>query len=133
MEGSLRSRVRSVVMVWLVMGLLLMPPTTSTTASTFTSCYVGCFILCVIVPTNTATTCALQCLKDCIVPSSPRTVPLTHAAHPKENIFYFCKLGCASSLCSNFSTKHNPSNLFSAMSHIYIQHFLTYFLVLDID
>ncbi|KAH7547315.1 hypothetical protein FEM48_Zijuj01G0296700 [Ziziphus jujuba var. spinosa] len=93
---------KRMMIVFAVVGLLLMVP--SSTSASFASCYGGCFLLCVIIPTNTASSCALQCLKNCIVPPSS-TLQLS-----ETNSNYFCKLGCASSLCSNYSTKQNPNS-----------------------
>ncbi|KAK9229180.1 hypothetical protein WN944_022139 [Citrus x changshan-huyou] len=45
--------------------------------------------------------CAAKCLPDCILPAS--LVPNLNDAQ------VVCKLGCASSLCTNFSTKENPA------------------------
>ncbi|KAL4626252.1 hypothetical protein ACB092_05G082700 [Castanea dentata] len=70
--------------------------------ASFKSCYQGCFILCIITPNQSAISCPFKCLIDCIKPSFP--VDFTH----RDND-YFCKLGCASSLCTNFSTKEFPS------------------------
>ncbi|KAK9282363.1 hypothetical protein L1049_005280 [Liquidambar formosana] len=90
-----RGSVRRLVMVGLVLGMLVGQSTAS-----FMECYTPCFILCVIVPNHTAFSCALECLKNCIIPNPPSTIHTdTHS---------FCKLGCASSLCTNLSTKQNP-------------------------
>lgn len=80
--------------------------------SEFEQCYVGSFILCIILPTNTAYGCSLKSLKDCI-PSSPSEETLgvaegADAVMKKKGTDYFCRLGCASSLCTNISTEHNP-------------------------
>lgn len=80
--------------------------------ASFKSCYQGCFILCIITPNQSAISCPFKCLIDCIKPSFP--VDFTH----RDND-YFCKLGCASSLCTNFSTKEFPSIILS-LSHFLI-------------
>uniref|UniRef100_A0A5B7BAM4 Putative thionin-like protein 2 n=1 Tax=Davidia involucrata TaxID=16924 RepID=A0A5B7BAM4_DAVIN len=93
MQGG---KLRALVVVVLVFGMLVGQ---SSTAS-FKDCYVGCFIFCMIKPSNSAFYCSTQCLKDCIIPKSPQDI--------REDTHDSCKLGCASSLCTNISTKQNP-------------------------
>ncbi|XVE52121.1 hypothetical protein DITRI_Ditri02bG0096800 [Diplodiscus trichospermus] len=90
---------RGVLMVCLVLGAIVGQSTAS-----FQSCYMGCFVLCVIIPQNTVFSCSVKCLKDCIVPN-PSSIGL---ASVQDMTQYFCKLGCATSLCTNLSTKENP-------------------------
>ncbi|KAB2623876.1 thionin-like protein 2 [Pyrus ussuriensis x Pyrus communis] len=92
---------RPVPVAYLVLGMLMLAGQSS---ASFKSCYESCFILCVITPNHSVSYCSFQCLKDCIIPSRS---PLDHSNIHKDNV-YFCKLGCASSLCSNLSTKQNP-------------------------
>ncbi|EOY26334.1 hypothetical protein QQP08_020329 [Theobroma cacao] len=92
MEGR---GVGSVLMVYLVLGLLVGQSTAS-----FQTCYMGCFIWCVITPNNTVFSCSVKCLKDCIIPS--------FSFPSGKDTQYFCKLGCATSLCTDLSSKENP-------------------------
>ncbi|KAL9659880.1 hypothetical protein QQ045_024690 [Rhodiola kirilowii] len=76
----------------------------SEAASAFMNCYASCFFLCYITPGHTTSYCSLDCLKDCIIPKfTPDAV-----SHSKTDTHQFCKLGCASVMCSNISTKKNP-------------------------
>lgn len=95
-----KKELRSLAVAYLVLGMMLVGQSTAS----FESCYGSCFILCVIIPTNTVGSCTLECLKDCIIP----TPPLGQSNIQNHNHYNFCKLGCASTLCSNFSTKQNP-------------------------
>ncbi|RVW88000.1 Thionin-like protein 2 [Vitis vinifera] len=92
-----RGSIRALVMVGLVMGMLVGQSTAS-----FKDCYTKCFIFCIITPNNTAFSCSLECLKDCVIPSHPLDIETADTT-------YFCKLGCASTLCTNLSTKKNPA------------------------
>ncbi|KAK6284583.1 hypothetical protein POUND7_003535 [Theobroma cacao] len=92
MEGR---GVGSVMMVCLVLGLLVGQSTAS-----FQKCYAGCFILCVVIPPNPVFSCAIKCLNECIIPSS--------TLESGKDTQYFCKLGCATSLCTDLSSKENP-------------------------
>ncbi|KAK6264031.1 hypothetical protein QQP08_018766 [Theobroma cacao] len=92
MEGR---GVGSVMMVCLVLGLLVGQSTAS-----FQKCYAGCFILCVAIPPNPVFSCAIKCLNECIIPSS--------TLESGKDTQYFCKLGCATSLCTDLSSKENP-------------------------
>lgn len=109
----------SLLLLCFLMGVLVKESTAS-----FKSCYEGCFILCIITPNQSAISCPFKCLIDCIKPSFP--IDFTH----RDND-YFCKLGCASSLCTNFSTKEFPSIILS-FSHFLIalfsSNYLPYFL-----
>uniref|UniRef100_A0A5B7C7R7 Thionin-like protein 2 n=1 Tax=Davidia involucrata TaxID=16924 RepID=A0A5B7C7R7_DAVIN len=93
MEGG---NLRSAVMIVLVLGLFVGQSTAS-----FKKCYAKCFLFCMINIPPTVLPCAVKCLKDCIIPK-----PTHHLT--QENTHYFCKLGCASSLCTNISTIQNP-------------------------
>ncbi|OMO66809.1 hypothetical protein COLO4_30353 [Corchorus olitorius] len=55
-----------------------------------------------LMPQNSAFSCGVNCLKSCIVPTSTLT------SLRDKDTQYFCKLGCATSLCTHFSTKDNP-------------------------
>ncbi|CAM8898452.1 unnamed protein product [Rhodiola kirilowii] len=69
------------------------------------NCYASCFFLCYITPGHTTSYCSLDCLKDCII---PKFTPDAVSRHSKTDTHQFCKLGCASVMCSNISTKKNP-------------------------
>ncbi|KAJ4718173.1 thionin-like protein 2 [Melia azedarach] len=86
---------RNLLIVCLVLGLLA-----GQSAASFKDCYKSCFILCVITPGKNLVSCAGKCLKDCIIPFSLENLNDTRD---------FCKLGCASSLCTNLSTRDNPA------------------------
>ncbi|XP_010249827.1 PREDICTED: thionin-like protein 2 [Nelumbo nucifera] len=90
MEGKC---VKGALVMIMVVGLVA----GQTTADSFKDCYVKCFLLCLITPNTTALSCSWQCLKECITPPF-----LSDDAH------YYCSLGCASSLCTNLSTKKKP-------------------------
>lgn len=90
-----KSRVdSSLLIVCLVLGLLVGQSTAS-----FKDCYKICFISCVIGGKNLVK-CAAKCLKDCVLPAS--------SVLNSNDAQGFCKLGCASSLCTNLSTKEDP-------------------------
>uniref|UniRef100_A0A7N0T1D0 Thionin-like protein 2 n=1 Tax=Kalanchoe fedtschenkoi TaxID=63787 RepID=A0A7N0T1D0_KALFE len=85
----------------------------SQAASAFMDCYTSCFILCFIVPGHTTSYCSLECLKDCIIPKSPLDAMINRHSANKDMVdsHQFCKLGCASVLCSNISTNNNPQGV----------------------
>ncbi|OAY52921.1 thionin-like protein 2 [Manihot esculenta] len=91
-------RARSLMVVFMVLGMAV----GQSNASSFGDCYKGCFLLCVLTTSNSLVSCGAECLKDCIIPSSITSLT------GKEQTHYFCKFGCASSLCTNFSTKQDP-------------------------
>ncbi|VVA37751.1 PREDICTED: thionin [Prunus dulcis] len=77
-----KKELRSLAVAYLVLGMMLVGQSTAS----FESCYGSCFILYCIIPTP----------------------PLGQSNIQNHNQYNFCKLGCASTLCSNFSTKQNP-------------------------
>ncbi|XVF86574.1 hypothetical protein PTKIN_Ptkin18bG0052900 [Pterospermum kingtungense] len=87
---------RGLLIVCLVLGVVV-----GQSAASFQSCYMGCFVLCVLIPQNTVFACSVKCLKDCIIPSFTDLSTL-------KDTQYFCKLGCATSLCTDLSSKDNP-------------------------
>ena len=87
----------SLLIVCLVLGLLVV---VGESTASFKDCYKICFISCVIGGKNLIK-CAAKCLKDCVLPASS-VLNLNDAQG------FFCKLGCASTLCTNFSTKEDP-------------------------
>ncbi|KAL8189309.1 hypothetical protein R6Q57_028875 [Mikania cordata] len=72
--------------------------------TSFRDCYAKCFIFCMIEPNKSLCTCTTQCLKECIFPSLPSTMDVD----PHTQNLGYCKLGCATSLCSKISKAHNP-------------------------
>lgn len=73
--------------------------------NSFRDCYAKCFIFCMIEPNKSLCTCTTQCLKECIFPSITSTKA---AIDPHTQNLGYCKLGCATSLCSQISKVHNP-------------------------
>ncbi|XWS20333.1 hypothetical protein CRYUN_Cryun31cG0092300 [Craigia yunnanensis] len=91
--------VSSVLMVCLVLGILVGQSTAQVVPDVI--CYGSCFVQCMFRSGTTAGSCALECLSKCILPKSTvGTIRDTQS---------FCKLGCATALCSNISTKENPA------------------------
>lgn len=100
MEGKL---VRSAVVICLVLGLLL--GTQSNTG--FVDCYKGWYISCLF-RTHHPIDRAEVCIKPCL-PSPPVTPPpppgkSSGQTKDIQTPLYFCKLGCATTLCANIST-----------------------------
>ncbi|KAL5822975.1 hypothetical protein ACOSQ3_020942 [Xanthoceras sorbifolium] len=88
--------VQSLLMVFMILGLLV-----GQSAASLQTCYPICLVPCMIIEKNLLK-CAGMCLKKCIFkPSSMDS--------QKEN-HYFCKLGCATTVCTNISTKEDPGN-----------------------
>ncbi|XP_022723779.1 thionin-like protein 2 [Durio zibethinus] len=86
-------------MVCLVFGILVGQSTAQFVPTEV--CYATCYILCILRPETTAGSCAIECLKNCILfKSTVGTIKDTQS---------FCKLGSATALCSNLSTKENPA------------------------
>ncbi|KAJ4718172.1 thionin-like protein 2 [Melia azedarach] len=92
-----KRKVESLLLVCLVLGLFV-----GQSSAAFTECYEACFIICFLTPGTTLASCATKCLKDCILPPNLHTLNL-------KDTQYFCKLGCATSMCANLSTKNNPA------------------------
>ncbi|KAJ9542399.1 hypothetical protein OSB04_028905 [Centaurea solstitialis] len=82
----------------------LPPPPPPPEAPSFKECYTKCFILCIVEPNENLCNCTAQCLKVCLT-SSP---PLSFAIDQHSQNIGYCKIGCATSLCSNISKTHNP-------------------------
>ncbi|KAK6264033.1 hypothetical protein SCA6_019467 [Theobroma cacao] len=89
--------VSAVLMVCLVLGILVGQ---STAQGTNVLCYAACFIPCMADPNTTTFYCTIKCLKNCILPKS--------TVGGIKDTQYFCKLGCATALCTNISTKEDP-------------------------
>ncbi|KAL8230362.1 hypothetical protein R6Q57_000140 [Mikania cordata] len=77
--------------------------TSATNPVPFLNCYTRCMFFCMIEPQN-ACTCTSTCLKKCL--DTPTTMAKDVDEHT-QNLGY-CKLGCATSLCSNISNPHDP-------------------------
>uniref|UniRef100_A0A0A0KC18 Thionin-like protein 2 n=1 Tax=Cucumis sativus TaxID=3659 RepID=A0A0A0KC18_CUCSA len=96
---------KSVVLICFILSLVAGRSTAS-----FGKCYAKCFIVCAITPGIPVGTCGAKCLADCLfIASSPMDLNYmdTH---------YFCKLGCATSRCTKFSTKKDPGKKLSNTS-----------------
>lgn len=88
---------------------------TTPTPIPFTNCYSRCFFFCMIEPQNLCS-CTSICLKKCLdVP--PTTTMDIGRDERKQNLGY-CKLGCATSLCSNISKLHNPGTCYFLLSFV---------------
>ncbi|XP_051135800.1 thionin-like protein 2 [Andrographis paniculata] len=80
-------------------------------SSSFKDCYTKCFIFCMIEPSQTLCSCTTHCLKDCIFGSGSGSGSIPNSDNDHQHnlqLGKFCKLGCAFSICSAFTTKHNP-------------------------
>ncbi|KAH6782141.1 hypothetical protein C2S52_001040 [Perilla frutescens var. hirtella] len=95
---KVRKLMRAIVMVVLGVGML-----SGTNSASFKDCYTKCFIFCMIEPSQTLCSCTTHCLKDCIFPEIQNDV------RDDSDSLGFCKLGCAFSKCSTFSSKHTPN------------------------
>ncbi|KAL5824883.1 hypothetical protein ACOSQ3_020946 [Xanthoceras sorbifolium] len=95
-----KSRVELFFIVFLVFGLLA-----GQSAAKFGDCYKICLVTCMGSGKNIFA-CAAKCVKDCIIPK-PQT-----SLDPLAGTHYFCKLGCASTLCTKLSTIEDPVELF---------------------
>ncbi|KAK2651375.1 hypothetical protein Ddye_011231 [Dipteronia dyeriana] len=71
-------------------------------SASLATCYALCFVPCVIAE-GSAAKCALICVRKCLV--KPSSIDLQKDTHHS----YFCKVGCATSLCTNLSTKEDPA------------------------
>ncbi|KAL4583918.1 hypothetical protein LXL04_008504 [Taraxacum kok-saghyz] len=98
-----------ITMSMMVMGMVVGQGANGTTTPTnpfpFTDCYSRCLFFCTIEPQNPCT-CTSTCLKKCL--DTPTNTMALDVDEHQQNIGY-CKLGCATSLCSNNIT--NPHNL----------------------
>ncbi|KAL5822981.1 hypothetical protein ACOSQ4_020889 [Xanthoceras sorbifolium] len=92
-----KSRVELFFIVFLVFGLLA-----GQSAAKFGDCYKICLVTCLGSGKNILA-CAAKCVKDCIIPK-PQT-----SLDPLAGTHYFCKLGCASTLCTKLSTIEDPA------------------------
>ncbi|XWS16379.1 hypothetical protein CRYUN_Cryun34aG0082100 [Craigia yunnanensis] len=91
--------VSSVLMICLVLGIIVGQSTAQLLPTAV--CYANCFVPCILRPETTVGSCAIDCFKSCILPKSTvGTIKDTQS---------FCKLGCATALCSNISTRENPA------------------------
>ncbi|KAJ9537813.1 hypothetical protein OSB04_030546 [Centaurea solstitialis] len=79
--------------------------------SSFKDCYAKCFIFCMIEPKENLCTCSTLCLKECIFPSLLPSSSSSYAIDQHSQNLGYCKLGCATSLCSNISKTHNPEKM----------------------
>ncbi|TXG69123.1 hypothetical protein EZV62_004058 [Acer yangbiense] len=86
--------VESLFMVFVILGLLV-----GQSAADFKDCYGSCFLTCMIFERDPVK-CGSKCLKACLG---------TYSSQNLKHTDYFCKLGCANSLCTNLSTKLDPA------------------------
>ncbi|KAL5756218.1 hypothetical protein ACOSP7_020641 [Xanthoceras sorbifolium] len=87
--------VQSLLMVFMILGLLV-----GQSAASLQTCYPICLVPCMIIEKNLLK-CAGKCLKKCIFKPS--------SMDSQKEIHYFCKLGCATTVCTNISTKEDPA------------------------
>ncbi|XP_042757624.1 thionin-like protein 2 [Lactuca sativa] len=108
MEGKKMVKVMMMIfnIIMMVMGMVSGQDANGTTPTNpfpFTDCYGRCLFFCLIEPQNMCT-CTSTCLKKCLdTPSNTMAMAVDGYG---EN-FGYCKLGCATSLCSNISKPHN--------------------------
>ncbi|EPS62825.1 hypothetical protein M569_11967, partial [Genlisea aurea] len=74
--------------------------------SAFRDCYTKCFIFCIILPSQTLCSCTTNCLKDCIFPDEEGNAS---GKKQQPDSLAFCKIGCAFTACSRFSSERNPN------------------------
>ncbi|KAG9146843.1 hypothetical protein Leryth_005156 [Lithospermum erythrorhizon] len=94
-------KITTLITVTIFLGLLIGHGKSS---DTFKDCYGKCFIFCMIDPAQSLCNCTTSCLKQCIFSG---ITPQSHHEHSSNNL-NFCKLGCAFSMCSGVSSKHQP-------------------------
>nr|GMC71179.1 thionin-like protein 2 [Ipomoea batatas] len=96
---------RLMVVVLVGMGMLI-----GESNASFKDCYAKCFIFCMIEPSQTLCSCTTNCLKQCIFNSDANNSTKAEESQDDElNTHNFCKLGCALSMCSSLSSKHQPN------------------------
>ncbi|XP_038899383.1 thionin-like protein 2 [Benincasa hispida] len=91
---------------WALIAWLLLSSLSTANSTSFQECYATCFVICAITPGVAFSDCPLRCLQACIIPSFPID---NNDVHRQEQNQFFCKLGCAVSSCTKFSTKQNPA------------------------
>lgn len=83
----------------------------------FTSCLNQCMFFC-LVGHNNPCDCTYKCYKKCLdarlAPPPPATKTINMDMVEDENAqnLGYCKLGCATSLCSNLGLQHDPGMLY---------------------
>lgn len=95
------------VLVCLVFGSMVGHSTAS-----FKKCYGICFLKCMLIPPFSPFFCAPMCLKDCIFHKNLDNF--------QTDVSEFCKLGCATSLCTKISTKENPSKSLALLLFLFM-------------
>ncbi|KAJ0075078.1 hypothetical protein Patl1_34099 [Pistacia atlantica] len=93
-----KTKVQSLLIVFLVLGLLSMQPV----AASFKRCYRHCIKGCIFTGIINPAQCVLSCLGQCIGYHNDNTSLTSND---------FCNVGCVSSLCSNLMTKENLQKL----------------------
>ncbi|KAK2651369.1 hypothetical protein Ddye_011225 [Dipteronia dyeriana] len=87
----------SLFVVFVILGLLV-----GQSVADFNSCYKNCFRVCVFFG-GFVVQCAAKCLNECTFD--------TYSSQTLKHTDDFCKLGCATSLCTNLSTKLDPGRI----------------------
>ena len=83
---------RACIVLFLAFGLLA-----SQCNAEFGDCYRKCYSKCITIPGIVVDFCSVNCVTEC--------------TSAQQQTDYFCKLGCASSLCTKISTKTDPGTL----------------------
>lgn len=84
-----------------------------------TACYGECLVPCVKKGGWAGKAlCAAKCTLECGFSAESAALHSTNnIPNPRDNL-YFCNIGCASSLCTNFVTKQNPGACIYAQINI---------------
>ena len=91
---------RACVVLFLVFGLVA-----SQCNADFGTCYKKCYSKCITIPGIVVDFCSTNCVTEC--------------TSTQQQTDYFCKLGCASSLCTKISTKANAGTLITSLFIIF--------------
>lgn len=102
MEGLRGTRVAAQAMM-LVMVILFSSSSCVKGDTPFSWCYTPCVNSCIFMGPACAQNCFVRCTTLSLA-SSPSL-----ANDGRDRLHDYCKLGCASSLCSKISTTNNPS------------------------
>lgn len=73
----------------------------------FGDCFAKCYGPCCYTPFDSIY-CSTKCVTQCAGAAASYAFPT--AFHKPTTAYNFCKLGCATSLCTNFSTKNDPGS-----------------------
>ena len=86
--------IKSILVIALIFAMLM-----GHSNASFAGCYAKCFIPCLI--GGNAVLCGIKCVPQCIGKK-------TSAQDITKDTDYFCRLGCASTLCTQLSTEQDP-------------------------